>query len=565
MSKCMKWMTLAVAAGVLVGCGADDGDVPSVMDIRMVGVPASTTIPGGSADPLAGARIVRLTVEGPGMEPVSVAYDFLSNKGGDLPPFPEGYDRQVTVELCQQRCDENVAGDIVSRGRSVPLTRFKGDGNRAVNVFVSPRNSIVAPMSPSGDGSSWEASSMVRKERVGASVTALDDGRLLIVGGVKKKSESKTWYLAKDIDRLYDDAEIYDPRTGKFTAAGGALNVARAFHQAVKLGGPNRKDGRVLILGGYTSESGSIKPSGSVEIYDPLTDRFSTVEQGMAGGGRALFTANLVFPDDGVVMIAGGLADPAVVGGTWHLYKAGTGTIGAGPLMNSEDGKTGQVRYNHTTTFLDNHAFGAGGEAGPAYVLIGGENGNGTIQATEVLVPKKDYGGTPFTMVADDTAMPDLPVGGRTLHASVYVPTLGLIYVIGGFIEQDLVSPTDRIEVYWTGQKAFQENTGMALGSARGGLTATLMDASTILVAGGYSATGATVDTDVLVVNKECWQEGGQEKCGRVPRVFHGRTPLLEMPRAGHTAVFDPTRRVFLVGGLSDGNAVADPILYNPD
>lgn len=562
MSKCMKWLTLVVAAGVLAGCEADEGDAPSVMDIRMIGVQAETTMAGVSTDPLAGAGIIRLTVEGPGMEPVSVAYDFLANNGGQLPAFPEGYDRQVTVELCSQKCDENVAGDIVSRGRSVPLTRFKGDGSRLVNVFVSPRNAVVAPVSLAEGGTAWEASSMVRKERTGATVTTLDDGRLLIVGGAKKKAEAKSWHLAADIDRLYADAEIFDPRTGKFTATGNSLDVARAFHQAVKLGGPNKKDGRVLILGGYATEGGTIKPTASVEIYDPLTDRFEVAEHALTGGGRALFTADLAWPDDGIVLIGGGLAEPAVVGGTWHLYKPGVGTIAAGPLMNSENGQTGQVRYNHTATFLSN--YGGVGET-PAYVLIGGENAAGTVATTEAHLLQRNVNGKPFNLVLDDGAMPDLPVSGRTMHQSVHVPSLGLIYVIGGFMEKDLGSPTDRIEVYWVGQKSFHGDTGMYLGTPRGGLTATLMDASTILVAGGYGATGPTVDTDVLVVNRECRQEAGQEKCERVPRVFDGKTPTLETSRAGHVAVFDPTRRVFLVGGLSDGNAAAGPILYNPD
>lgn len=563
MSRCMRWLSLVVAAGLLGGCEAGDGDVPSVMDVRMVGVSATQMMTGVSADPLEGARIVRLTVEGPGMEPVSLAYDFLSNNGGALPAFPEGYDRQVTVELCAQRCDESVAGDIVSRGRSVPLTRFKGDSSRNVNVFVAPRNAFVTPVSLADDGVTWEASTLARKERLGATVTTLDDGRLLIVGGSKKKADARTWFLASDIGSLYGDAEIYDPRTGEFTAAGGALAVPRAFHQAIKLGGPNKKDGRVLILGGFTNESGSIKPSSSVEIYDPTTDRFEAVSAGLLGGGRALFTASLAYPDDGVILIVGGLADPGVVGGTWHLYKVGTGTIAAGPLMDSTDGKTGKIRYNHTMTYLDNYGFGGTSDGAPGYVLIGGENSAGTIGTTEAYLPEAGR----FNVVRDDTSLPELPVGGRTLHASVHVPSLGLVYVIGGFLGRDLADPTNRIEVYWIGQKNFQGETGMFLGSARGGLTATLMDASTILVAGGYGGSGPTADTDVLVVNKECWQAGDppQEQCGRVPRAFYGKTPAMDAARAGHIGVFDPTRRLLLTGGFGEGNVVPDPILYNPD
>jgi hypothetical protein len=117
------------------------------------------------------------------------------------------------------------------------------------------------------------------------------------------------------------------------------------------------------------------------------------------------------------------------------------------------------------------------------------------------------------------------------------------------------------------GQKTFQSETGMFLDSARGGLTATLMEASNILVAGGYGGAGPTVDTGVLVVKSECWYAGDppQKQCGRVPRAFQGNTPAMEAARAGHPEVFDATRRLLLTGGFGTGNAVPDPIFYNPD
>jgi hypothetical protein len=490
-------------------------------------------------------------------------YDFNALAFGELPAVRNGDARQVTVELCSQHCDREVEGDIVSRGRTVPVPLFKGAAVRAMDVFVTRRNAFVAPVSLADDGVTWEASTMARKERIGATVTTLDDGRLLIVGGSRKKADVKTWFLASDIDSLYGDAEIFNPRTGEFTATVGGLVVPRAFHQAVKLGGPNWKDGRVLILGGFTNETGKIKPSASIEIYDPTTDRFEAVSAGLAGGGRALFTASLAYPDDGVILIAGGLADPGVVGGTWHLYKVGTGTIAAGPLMDSADGKTGKVRYNHTVTFLEHYGTATDDGGVPAFLLIGGENGSGTIATTEAYLPEMGR----FNVVRDDTSLPELPVGGRTLHASVHVPSLGLVYVIGGFLGRELADPTNRIEVYWIDRKTFQSETGMFLGNARGGLTATLMDASMILVAGGYGGSGTTADTDVLVVESECWDAGDppQKQCGRVPRVFQGRTPAMEAARAGHLGVFDATRRLLLTGGFGTGNAVPDPILYNPD
>ena len=34
---------------------------------------------------------------------------------------------------------------------------------------------------------------------------------------------------------------------------------------------------------------------------------------------------------------------------------------------------------------------------------------------------------------------------------------------------------------------------------------------------------------------------------------------------AGHAALLDSTRRLFLLGGVSDANVTPDPVVYNPE
>lgn len=549
------WLLFLLASG-LVGCDAASVRLTDVLGLRMVGVEAARTMAGVPVSPLAGVNVVRLEVEGPGMDPVSRMYDFLSEDGGKLPAFPLGPDRQVTVELCTWQCDESVDGDIVARGRTAPTTILDGEPTLQ-DVFVAPRNAMVPPLFLSGDGGTAQVSEMVNPERIGATVTTLDDGRLLIVGGARKKAEAKTWYMPGDIDRLFDDVEIFDPHTGRFSATSSRLAIGRAFHQAVKLGGPNKKDGRVLIIGGFTQESGLVKPSVSIEIFDPSQDRFELVSENLLGGGRALFTADLAYPDEGVVLILGGLTDPVVVGGTWHLYKVGIGTVAAGPLMGSTNNQTGQVRYNHTMTRVDGYG---GTTDGSAFVVVGGENNSGTIAAIEAFRVETD----PFSVTADPDLVADLPTGGRTLHSAVQV--LGLVYVIGGFLERELGNPTDRIEVFRNVERTVHGDW-MFLGEPRGAATAVLMDNAAVLVSGGVGAAGPSPATDLLLLNRECWQEGDPpvERCGRVPRAYTNRTPGLDFARAGALGVFDATRRVLILGGLSDGGLVPEPVLYNPE
>jgi hypothetical protein len=561
----------AVSSFPWLACDAADDDAS--LDGRVVMVQARRVMPGTDADPIAGARAVRMTVEGPDMEPATTTYDFVQNSQGQLPRFKPGADRQVTVEVCTQQCDSSEDGDVIARGRSVPVDVLPGETGAPATVFVGPRNAFLPAVYAASDGVSTVPSQMVRKDRLGATVTTLDDGRLLIVGGATKKAAATTWFMASDIESLHGDAEIYDPATGKFTATSAPLNIPRAFHQAVKLGGPANPDGRVLIMGGYENETGSIKPSKSIEVFDPWTGRFEEASAGLAGAGRALFTAALASPNNGDILVVGGVTSPPSAGGTWHVFRArrvkdGTfyGTIAAGPLMESTDGHTGQIRYNPTRTVLEDNGSETNGEGVPAYVLIGGENNSGTIGTVETYLPVIDQDGIP-NLLLDETAMPELPHGGRTLHASVYVPSLGLIYVIGGFWSVDLIDPTSRVEAYWVGKKTFEGDTGLELGSARGGLTATLTDASTILVAGGYGGSGPTADTDALVVTRECSQPGEppQESCALVPRVLADGVPTMDGARAGHLALLDGTRRVLLLGGLSGDGQSLEPVLFNPD
>ncbi|HUY27651.1 MAG TPA: kelch repeat-containing protein [Candidatus Binataceae bacterium] len=91
--------------------------------------------------------------------------------------------------------------------------------------------------------------------RMGQTATLLNDGRVLIAGGVENfgfRSE-----LAS--------AELYDPASRRFVPTG-SMSVEREGHTATLL-----RDGRVLVAGG--SDNGAHTLS-SAEIYDPETGRW---------------------------------------------------------------------------------------------------------------------------------------------------------------------------------------------------------------------------------------------------------------------------------------------------
>ena len=124
------------------------------------------------------------------------------------------------------------------------------------------------------------------EERASHTATLLPDGRVLIAGGFRKMPGRE--------DEIYTSgAELFDPRTNRFSATG-EMAYARGGHTATLLRG-----GTLVLIAGGWNLMGVIS---SAELYDPASEKFTTIgSMTMRRGGC---TATLL--NDGRVLICGG-------------------------------------------------------------------------------------------------------------------------------------------------------------------------------------------------------------------------------------------------------------------
>jgi hypothetical protein len=159
---------------------------------------------------------------------------------------------------------------------------------------------------------SFEAISPMHFGRVGHTATLLNDGRVLIAGG---RGQSVT-----------ASAEIYDPARKLFLPTGGMLS-ARYKHTAGLLA-----DGRVLIAGG-SDERDWHGTLSSAEIYDPRTGRFTATAS--LHDSRFKLPDEAVQLASGLLLVAGGskkvetydpgtgtfLVVPGQLSDAWHFLS----------------------------------------------------------------------------------------------------------------------------------------------------------------------------------------------------------------------------------------------------
>ena len=216
--------------------------------------------------------------------------------------------------------------------------------------------------------------------RVGFGAVAFAGGTLnhqvVVAGGASGRAKILGHTLRLAATAL-NNAEVYDPSTGKFTATAGTMVAGRGFFATTQL-----NDGTVLITGGIDSLG---TPLNTAEIFDPATGLF-TATTGTMSAGRAFHTATLL--NDGTVLVAFGLTASLQVSGTAEIYHPTTG------LFTLTTGFAGIATAGHTATLIAGCGCAADGEV----MVAGGFSTGGGFAFSGVAIQVYDPATQSFSL-----------------------------------------------------------------------------------------------------------------------------------------------------------------------
>ncbi len=312
---------------------------------------------------------------------------------------------------------------------------------------------------------SYSAGPALSSDRGYHTATLLNDGRVLIAGGVSTGSVT----LAS--------CDLYDPVTNSMTPAA-PMPGPRAGHTATLLG-----NGKVLVAGGgsnfvipvggtFTAVLGSALDTGAV--YDPATNTWTPAGNLMAA---KRFGAAAVRLNDGRALVMSGISGTASLFGittitftaTTSYFNPATNTFSAGPSIG-----TGRA-FHSAATLPDGRVFVAGGALSSLIPAIS--------NTTRVL------SGASF-------------VAGPNLAAACALPTLvvlknGALEVSGG-VTGDLVTQVFGAVAHVARYVGTVFTPQAALPIPMGGQYGCLLRDGSVLHAGGSDALGGAQTTSFV-------------------------------------------------------------------
>ncbi len=288
--------------------------------------------------------------------------------------------------------------------------------------------------------------------------------------------------------------EVYDPSTKTWTLYA-ALLQNRAGHTATAL-----LSGKILVVGGVTGN----QTLQSAEILDPVTHNFTNI--GNMKAPRNEHRATLL--NDGTVLLEAGSTD-AVNLTSAEIFN---------PTNNSFTlvGSLKDARKSHTATKLDDGRV----------LVTGGKGGRGgDLQSAEVYDPGTQLWHTTTPMAEE-----------RALHTAILLNN-GKVLVVGGV--QTGGGVTDTTELFDADTETFSYSGSLALGRKRH-REALLLDGDVLISGGNFLENGS----------------GGGERETATAELYHHDTGLftsvsdMSSPRSEHESTVLVDGKVLVSGGI---------------
>ena len=296
-----------------------------------------------------------------------------------------------------------------------------------------------------------------------STASALQDGRVLVVGGVDTTNRTLITVTA------------YDPAVGQGVllsshahAEGGAASVILA-------------DGRVVATGGFDASGITTGAASAADIFTPATGLWTSAAS--MASPRQYHTASIL--SNGRMLVVGGNDGMSTVFASAELYDPTANTW-------SSAGNMATARYAHTATVL-----------GDGSVLVAGGSNRitpcscTTFQATaELFNPTSGAWTTTGSLVTP-----------RLDHTATLLPG-GKVLVVGGV--GGIPSTTQSSGASLTSTEIYDPSSGTwsagaSLNTPRTGHTATLLPSGKVLVTGGSGTVGAVASAEVYDPVANTW------------------------------------------------------------
>lgn len=443
--------------------------------------------------------------------------------------------------LVDVQCYLDQGSPPVARATSGALLLEDGSGG-TFNLLIGVINGFVEATHLKGDDIGTCSTMAQDGGRFGHSATRLDDGRILIVGGIRR---------INTVQEILTTAEIYDPKTGThrlLVGPGGRTQVlnatsGRAFHTATKL-----RNGNVLIAGGIGVVGSKWSSLRSSEIFDVNSGTFpeGSAWIGVLGVGRSNHTATMLTTSGKVLVVGGTLySEGNLVGYSDSAEVYDPSNNSWTPANNAMV----SARAFHTATELDPNA-----DLGKV-LITGGTDAVGPLKSIEIYDPASNK--------FFDNPRPDpLMALNRAHHCAVRMLN-GEVMLAGGTTTNDVADVNTGVEIYSTlqgGQYGGFRGQTLNLMNARMDHTCTLLEGTgDVLVAGGLTGTGQATNTGEVVIVDD----------GPVYSVNTRTDPPMDNGRYLQAAAALGNGWVFLCGGLSssapEAQAITQSLLFVPE